>query len=249
MSGLHPWWPAGIPVHPHLFFEALAYGVGFWRVWRERRLQGDALGTDGRLQVLVGGAVGGTLGSKALFVLIDPALWTSAPPSVWTGGKTIVGGLLGAWLGVEIAKALVGITRSTGDVFVRPLVVGMGIGRLGCFFSGVTDGTHGLPSALPWAMDLGDGVPRHPAALYELVLLGMLLPLGRWRPRIPGQRFRLFLGLYLLFRLFVEAVKTQPGWVGGLSAIQVACALGLLALGVQERRARRLHDTAGPLEP
>jgi hypothetical protein len=34
--------------------------------------------------------------------------------------------------------------------------------------------------------------------------------------------------VYLGFRLAVDALKPDPHWLFGLSAIQVACALGLL---------------------
>jgi hypothetical protein len=36
---------------------------------------------------------------------------------------------------------------------------------------GVYEETYGLPSSLPWAMDLGDGIQRHPVALYEIIFL------------------------------------------------------------------------------
>ena len=73
----------------------------------------------------------------------------------------IVGGLLGGWAGVEIAKRVLRIRYSTGDLFVFPLVVGMSIGRVGCFLTGLDDHTCGTWTGLPWAVDFGDG-PRHP---------------------------------------------------------------------------------------
>jgi phosphatidylglycerol:prolipoprotein diacylglycerol transferase len=46
----------------------------------------------------------------------------------------------------------------------------------GCFFSGLTDHTHGCPTAVPWGHDFGDGVPRHPVQLYEsAAMAGFLL--------------------------------------------------------------------------
>ncbi|HDN27679.1 MAG TPA: hypothetical protein ENG03_11405 [Thioploca sp.] len=44
--------------------------------------------------------------------------------------KTIVGGLLGGILGVEIAKKLVGIMHSSGDLFCFPIILGIMIGRI-----------------------------------------------------------------------------------------------------------------------
>jgi prolipoprotein diacylglyceryltransferase len=161
---------------------------------------------------------------------------------VLIGGKTIVGGLLGAQLGVEVAKRIQGVHRSTGDAYVPPLVAGLILGRLGCFFSGVTDGTHGKPSTLPWAMDLGDGVLRHPTALYEvafLLVLGAALALYG-RRGLPGDRFAGFMVAYLAYRLFAEVLKVQPVWPFGLSSIQVACVLGLVGYALAlPRRLRR----------
>jgi phosphatidylglycerol---prolipoprotein diacylglyceryl transferase len=57
------------------------------------------------------------------------------------------------------------VRRATGDVFAIPLTVGIAVGRVGCFLTGLADNTHGLPANLPWAIDYGDGIPRHPAQL------------------------------------------------------------------------------------
>jgi phosphatidylglycerol---prolipoprotein diacylglyceryl transferase len=48
-------------------------------------------------------------------------------------GKTVVGALLGGLIGVELTKKNIGVQRSTGDVFVYPLIVGTAVGRIGCF--------------------------------------------------------------------------------------------------------------------
>ena len=60
------------------------------------------------------------------------------------------------------------------------------IGRWGCFYSGLTDHTHGCPTTLSWGHDFGDHISRHPVQLYEsaaaLLLCGALLALQpRWR--------------------------------------------------------------------
>ncbi len=225
----HPLWPAGwLP--PHLVFEPLAYLVGFQLYLWTRRRSGDVLDDPTRRWVVLAAIFGAAFGSKALFWLEDPAATVAHRGDlIWLwAGRTIVGGLLGGWVAVELAKKRLGVTTSTGDPYVRPLAFAMGIGRIGCFLSGVQDGTHGVQTTLPVGMDLGDGLLRHPTALYEIVVMLMLAftPAG---PR-PGARFRRFLGAYLLWRLGVEFLKTQPAIWGGLSTIQVACVLGLLAL-------------------
>src|SRR5215475_7230844 len=51
-------------------------------------------------------------------------------------GKSITGGLLGGYRGVEIGKRLVGYRNPTGDVFAVAAPVASIIGRLGCILRG-----------------------------------------------------------------------------------------------------------------
>ncbi len=125
------------------------------------------------------------------------------------GGKTIVGGLLGGVIAVEIAKRIWGVRRSTGDLFAIPLCVGIAVGRVGCFLSGTRDDTVGGFTSVPWAVDFGDG-PRHATALYEIVFL---LILGWWirrmgrRPQPEGRRFHFFMFAYLAFRFACDKLR------------------------------------------
>ena len=82
-------------------------------------------------------------------------------------GKTIVGGLIGGLFAVEWVKRQIGEKSSTGDLFAAPIALGVAIGRIGCFLGGLPDGTYGTPTSLPWGVDFGDGIPRHPTQLYE----------------------------------------------------------------------------------
>jgi prolipoprotein diacylglyceryltransferase len=106
------------------------------------------------------------------------------------------------------------------------------IGRVGCFSAGVYEQAYGIPSSLPWAMDLGDGIARHPVALYEIVyllLLSVALRIVQKKyPLQPGALFKLMMIAYLVFRLLLDIIK--PGWryTLGLGSIQLACIAGLL---------------------
>src|SRR5271168_2465513 len=82
-------------------------------------------------------------------------------------GKSVVGGLAGAILAIELLKARLGITGSTGLRFAAPLAAAILVGRIGCYLAGLDDMTYGTPTSLPWGHDFGDGVPRHPVQLYE----------------------------------------------------------------------------------
>jgi phosphatidylglycerol:prolipoprotein diacylglycerol transferase len=218
------------PFHPHFVFETLAYFVGFRLYLRSRRRTGDHIGDGPRWSVITAAAVGAVIGSRVLFWLEDPAftLRNLDHPLVLFGGKTVVGALLGGWIAVEGTKRVLGIREATGDLFAVPLAVGMSIGRIGCFLSGLPDGTFGVATSLPWGLDLGDGIGRHPTALYEsLFMIALAVALARLERRLRrGEAFKIFMAGYLAFRLAVDGLK--PGVpLGGLTAIQWACVAGL----------------------
>lgn len=193
-------------------------------------------------------SAGGALGSKMLYWLENPAL-TLSKWNDWAymlGGKTVVGGRLGGLIAVELTKELVGESRSTGDLFALPLAAGIAIGRVGCFLTGLSDQTFGLPTRLPWGIDFGDGIRRHPAQLYEILFLVALIALLTWlQPKLPqsGDLFKLFMILYLAWRLCIDFLKPAAQFAG-LGSIQWACVLGLLYYG---RDAVRIaHDVMLP---
>jgi phosphatidylglycerol---prolipoprotein diacylglyceryl transferase len=230
--------------HPelHPVFEAAGYVAGYltYRWMRERR--GDVLNEDRRWAVIAAAAVGALVGARALGLLEQaPRMGFRWSEVLQPGGKTIVGGLLGGWIAVEVLKRVMGIRSRTGDLLAVPLCVGIAVGRLGCFFAGLADDTYGVATTLPWGVDFGDGVRRHPTQLYEfLFLIALGWGLWRWmqRPRAEGQVFRVFLAAYLGWRFLIDFIKPQPV-VDGLAWIQWACLVGLIGLGVGEWMRRR----------
>ena len=74
-------------------------------------------------------------------------------------------------------KRYIGLRTSTGDLYAIPLALGIAIGRIGCFLTGLSDNTYGTATNLPWAINFGDGIPRHPTQLYEIAFLLALIPL------------------------------------------------------------------------
>lgn len=220
----------------HAGLEALALlcGSQYYR-WLRRRAGSSGLLHGQDFAVALGCIFGAALGNKLMFWAEFPHLlpfyWNQ--PAVWLAGQSMVGGLLGGLLGVEIAKKATGVRSSTGDTFVYPVLLGLVIGRTGCFLAGLADGTYGLPSDLPWAVDFGDGIPRHPTQLYEICFAIVLwLALRCAEPAlapVAGLRFKLLLVAYLLWRLAVDSLKPVPyAFFGQLSGIQVVCALALL---------------------
>jgi phosphatidylglycerol---prolipoprotein diacylglyceryl transferase len=245
--------------HPglHPLFEALGYMAGFAAYRYFQRRSGDVLNEQQRWSVIAAAAIGALVGSRVLGVLEQ----APAVHIYWSefflpgGGKTIVGGLLGGWLGVEIAKRLQGIPTRTGDLFAIPLCIGIAVGRIGCLLAGLADNTYGKPTSLPWGVDFGDGIARHPTQAYEIVFLAALAIALGWlgrRPHSNGALFRAFMSAYLSWRLLIDFLKPQPV-IGYMSVIQWACVAGLLALAISAaydlpsskvEGSRRLRDFA-----
>lgn len=214
-----------------MFFEVLAYLVAAAMFVFLRRRRGDTLTGIDRLSLVAAVFVGALVGSRGLAWLDNPEARARGLTALMEG-KTLVGGLLGAWIATEIEKRRIGIRQATGDLYVFPLAAGIAIGRIGCLLSGLPDGTYGTASSLPWAVDFGDGITRHPTALYEsvfVVALGLaLVPV--WRRSRLGIVFKLFMASYLAFRLLVDTIKPGHPLALGLTAIQWACVVGLAYL-------------------
>lgn len=223
----------------HLAFESGGLTAGGLLYWRQSNAATQPTDRWTRWGLLAGAAVGAGIGSRGLYMLQYWDALTGQPLIAWLGGKTIVGGLLGAILGVETAKRLLDWRASTGDGFVVPLMVAMVIGRVGCQLSGLSDLTYGNVTKLPWGWDYGDGLPRHPTAIYEILgiaVLAWFVTRGGFIKQ-PGDRFRAFVVGYLLLRIGLDFLKPPFGpagagmlmpqpW-GALTPIQWACVAGV----------------------
>ena len=146
-------------------------------------------------------------------------LWLSAIPGV---ARSIEGALAGAIVAVEVLKWRAGMRGSTGLRLVAPLAAAIAVGRIGCFFAGLDDMTFGTPTAVPWGVDFGDGVPRHPVQLYEAAVMAaflglFLLLLRQGHPAAVRAGFYLFVGVYAAQRFAWEFLKPYGTVIGPLN--------------------------------
>jgi phosphatidylglycerol:prolipoprotein diacylglycerol transferase len=147
---------------------------------------------------------------------------------IWQIGHSIAGAVAGGIVGVELFKLATRIRGSTGGQFVAPLALGIAVGRLGCYFAGLPDYTYGTPTSLPWAIDFGDGIPRHPVQLYEsaAMLLFLAIYLGglsRNSQLVRRQGFYLFVGWYAAQRFVWEFLKPYPPVLGPFNVFHLIC--------------------------
>jgi phosphatidylglycerol---prolipoprotein diacylglyceryl transferase len=220
-----------IPVHAVM--ETVAYFIAFRYMLYLRKKGGDNFSTNARITILLGAIFGSLIGSHLLGSLERPEeLRTTENIFKYIAyNKTVLGGFLGGLFGVELVKKIIGETRASGDLYVYPILLGTIIGRIGCFSMGIHEETYGTATALPWGMNLGDGLSRHPVALYEIAFLIMLWiglkQLSRRTELAPGALFKLFMIAYLVYRFLQDFIKPHHTLSIGLSSIQVASLLGL----------------------
>ncbi len=236
---------------PHRVLELLAYAVGGRLYWRAAARAPEPPPAATRALLLGAALFGALAGGVSLHDLqhLD-ALHRQGAAADWFAGKSVLGALLGATGAVELAKRATGWRRPTGDAWVLALTVGLVLGRAGCQLSGTWDLTYGVPTALPWAWDYGDGIGRHPVGLYEMLLVALAGAAALAVRGLPaGARFAAFLLGYCLIRLGLEWLKPPFGaaaegalpvaTAGGLTAIQWAAAAGCAGAGLLLRRRLR----------
>ncbi len=242
----------------HIVLEALAYAIGARVYWAGARKSPRPELLLDRWVILACVLFGAALGSKLLHVAEHAGHFMHGAGNRYEflAGKSILGGLVGGTLGAEAGKRWIGWRASTGDAWVPAIAIGLIVGRIGCQLSGLWDGTFGSPTALPWGWDYGDGIPRHPTALYEIMAVAACWALVRRVPaQPPGARFAAFFAGYCLIRLLLEFLKPPFGgdpdtglpvsMLGGLTAIQWLALAGLLAY-LQLYRYRRRPRPALP---
>ena len=126
----------GYEINIHLILEYLAFFIAFRYYIYLRKGSKDTIPNLNRLSIILGAAIGALFGSRIVAILENP-IFTYDVSTLITllNSKTIMGGLFGGLLGVEIAKKIIGEKQSSGDLFVFPIIVGISIGRKWFFIS------------------------------------------------------------------------------------------------------------------
>lgn len=216
------------PLNIHLILEYLAFFTAYRYYIYLRKRTTDAISSSNRISIILGAAIGALLGSRIMGFLENPVSDIAAiTVTQLYNVKTIMGGLFGGLLGVEFVKSILKEKSSSGDLFTLPIIAGIFMGRIGCFLSGTSEFTYGTTTSFILGMDLGDGLLRHPIALYELMFLALLfLVFKRLYGRDDledGALFRFFMLSYFGFRFFLEFLKPNVFFILGLSSIQWLC--------------------------
>lgn len=152
-------------------------------------------------------------------------------------GKSLLGGLLGAYLAVRLTKWVRGIPWvGGGDAFVLPVAIGAAFGRVGCLIGGCCWGRNGFPAPV---LEIA----------FHLTMFAVVLG---WRRenRHGGRWFPLYMLSYCLFRFCTEFIRTEPRVLSGLTAYQWIAALGALVFAAElHYRSRQGEGLAGERNP
>lgn len=216
-----------------LWFHDLFVGLGvavaalvLWLQVRHHQLRDERL-----FYIVTGAVVGGAIFMRLGTWLQHLDLRENATlVEQWLyGNRSILGGLVGAWLGVHVVKRLTGYRPRTGHLFAPAVAAGMAVGRWGCALTELP-GTP-CPACGPLGPVLSPeqaervnavaGVPLHPSLVYESLFHAVaFVILWRLRDRLvrPAEAFVLYIAAYAVFRFLVEFVRGNEvavswGWL------------------------------------
>jgi len=248
-----------LPVSTHGFFVMLGVLAAGAVFVHEARRRGQ---TDERiLYVVMGALVGGAVFMRLGTWLqhVDLRANASLTEQWLYGNRSILGGLVGAWLGVHVAKRLTGYRARTGDLFAPAVALGMAVGRVGCLLTEQP----GTPAGHGWGITLGPaaaertgspaGVPLHPSFAYEIAFhLLAFAALWWWLRRRnlpPGEMFVWYVAAYGVFRFLVEFVRGNDVVWEGLTRPQLFLLLALPLIAARIAWQVRRGTYRGAMQP
>lgn len=169
---------------------------------------------DGRLfWIYLAAITGAFIGAKVTYFTAEG--WQDiGKPDMWlrlATGKSILGGLLGGYAAVELAKICFGYRGVTGDWFACIVPAGIALGRIGCLVHGCCAGMECEPAW--YTTQDAAGVSRWPSALVELLFNAaaiVVLFYFRQKHLFPGQHFHIYLIAYGAFRFLHEFIRNDP---------------------------------------
>ena len=195
--------------------------------------------------------VGLLLGARIFYIIFyNPTFYLSNPLEIfafWHGGLSFHGGAAGIAVAMYFFSRKLKVPMlNLGDHIAICGAIGIGLGRIGNFINGEL---WGRVTSVPWAIIFPDAGPdpRHPSQLYESFFEGFLmffiLIFIRKKQKSHGTTLFSFLGLYAIFRFFIEFFREPDMQLGfivfNLSMGQLLCIVMLILAIVLWRISKR----------
>lgn len=194
---------------------ATAFSVAYFvSLWRAEKLGDSPKHIENLFLLIVFASI---IGSRLFHVFFeDPSYYASHPAkilAVWEGGYTFYGAFLSATLAIWVyCKAKKVPFLEFGDIAAASSMIGLAIGRVGCFMAGCC---WGREAHVPWAVTfthpesfaVTKNIPLHPTQLYEALGGLLIFCYLQWRFKhraYVGQVGFHTLALYAVLRFIVE---------------------------------------------
>ena len=238
--------------HGLLMALAIVFGVAF-ALYLARR---DNFPTEHILPGVIWAVIAGLIGARITHVIDEWDHYSEYPGeilSLWEGGLGWYGGLIGGVLAAWIYCRVKHISAGQHLDFAAPaLMLGLAIGRIGCTINGDAPGTS---TSLPWGLTYTHpdafsplGVSTHPAPVYEIIWLVIVVSVLLWlRKRIKPEWSLFFsmLALYSFGRFFISWVRDEPEVLGPLHQSHIiSIVLFVAAVSVLLLRRAHLESTS-----
>ena len=254
-----------IRVHFYALFILLGIALAIWIGSRRFKQRGGEAGMI--LDIALWAVPFGIVGGRIFHVLThwDYYFYAGADLTkvfaVWEGGLAIFGALVLGSVGAFIGARTAGIKfLAFADAIAPGVLVAQAIGRIGNYFN---NELFGLPTTLPWGLEISTanpaypaglpaGVLFHPTFLYELIwnLMGfaVLIWLDRKLKLRWGQMFAAYLITYSIGRAFIESIRIDPSEIFFGLRTNVWSAIFTIAIGVAlfvwSRRRHKEEETS-----
>jgi prolipoprotein diacylglyceryl transferase len=248
------------PIRLHFYALFILTGIILALILAEARLRSRGSESGIALDISLWAIPFGILGGRFFHVITHPNDYffqgadLLAVFRIWEGGLAIYGALIFGSLGAYIGARQAGLRfLSYLDAVAPGVLLAQAIGRWGNYFN---NELFGLPTDLPWGLEIAssnpaypaglpDGVLFHPTFLYESIwsLAGVALLLAldkrfnlRW-----GKMLGLYLVYYSIGRIWVEAIRIDPSEILLGLRINIWSAIGGIIVGlaifvIQSRR-------------
>ena len=254
-----------VRIHFYALFILLGIALAIWIGSRRFKQRGGESGMI--LDIALWAVPFGIVGGRIFHVLthwdfyFHPGADISKVFAIWEGGLAIFGALALGSVGAMIGARTAGIKfLAFADAIAPGVLVAQAIGRIGNYFN---NELFGLPTTLPWGLEISTsndaypqglpaGVLFHPTFLYELIwnLIGFaaLIWLDRKLKLRWGQMFAAYLITYSIGRAFIESIRIDPSeFYFGLRTNVWSAILGIavgVALLVWSRRRNTGAETS-----
>lgn len=246
-----PFLGSGTVISIHAYALCILAGIIVAIALTEYRLRKRGVEPWAIIDVVIWAVPLGIIGARVWHVLTHPTdfFFPGADPwaviRIWDGGGAIFGSIVFGVLGVWIGSRIAGLRFLTVvDAIAPGLLLAQALGRIGNWFN---HEIFGLPTTLPWGLEIESTNPAYPVGLPEGVLFqptflyemiwnvvgaGLLLFLGARLQLQWGKVFALYLIWYGIGRAWLEAIRLDPSEILLGLRINDWGAIAAIAIGV-----------------